>query len=500
MNVLKSQLMSNKLGICLTALLCLGVMVGHAQIGDTLSGKLSHFPTKVFQQVGAQSTGIDKKLTRQTMGYLERVARYEELLKQRVQETDPAAAKTLFSGSDAQYTALAARIRTDSGHRKVSVGGQYFPNADTLQGAMGFLQRYPDVLNKTGALSSKVGNEMQAAEGRFGALQAKLQDAEVVKAFVRSRQEQIGQYLAQHGNLIPGLKRPLAGIEQEEYYYSQRLAQYKAMLSDPGALAEKALGMLSKLPAFQSYMTTHSQLGSLFHLPAGYGTAADVTGLQTKEQVANAVESQVNAGGAAGFGAFQNSIQSAQTQLDGYKDKLKKLGIGNGDAQMPNFKPNDQKTKSFFGRLQYGFDFQVTHYSNYYPSLLALGVSLGYKLGLSNVIGIGAAYQLGMGNGIRDVHMSSQGMGLRSFVNIKIKGSFSASGGFEYNYITPFTSYQQLKQIQDWQRSGLLGITKTVSMKSNVLKQTSLSLLWDFLSYQNMPRTQPILFRMGYNF
>jgi hypothetical protein len=157
-------------------------------------------------------------------------------------------------------------------------------------------------------------------------------------------------------------------------------------------------------------------------------------------------------------------------------------------------------THTFLKRLQFGFDFQSTHISNYYPSLLSLGVSLGYKLGHSNVIGIGVAYEMGIGNGVNDIHFTSQGLGLRSFVNIKIKASFSATGGFEYNYTTPFTTYQQLRQIEYWQRSGLIGVTKTISMKSKVLKQTTLSLLWDFLSYQNVPPAQPIIFRMGYTF
>jgi hypothetical protein len=299
---------------------------------------------------------------------------------------------------------------------------------------------------------------------------------------------------------VSSLGKPLASMQQEQYYYSQRVAQYKALLSDPDALAQKALSMLSQLPAFQSFMKSHSQLGSLFHVPGNYGSTAAVNGLQTKEQVAGIVQSQISASGPAGAAAFQTNLQSAQSQLDGYKDKLNKLGIGNGDAQMPNFKPNDQKTKTFLGRLQYGFDFQVTHYSNYYPSLATLGVSLGYKLGHSNVIGVGAAYTLGTGNGINDVHFTSQGLGLRSFISFKVKGSFSATGGFEYNYITPFTSYQQLRQINLWQRSGLIGVTKTISTKSKVLKQTTLSLLWDFLSYQNTPPTQPIIFRLGYNF
>ena len=91
-------------------------------------------------------------------------------------------------------------------------------------------------------------------------------------------------------------------------------------------------------------------------------------------------------------------------------------------------------------------------------------------------------------------------MGLRSFLDIKIKKSFYASGGFEYNYQKPFYETQQLFKVKDWQQSGLLGITKIVSIKSNVFKKTKLQILWDFLSYQQKPRSQPIKFRVGYNF
>jgi hypothetical protein len=85
-------------------------------------------------------------------------------------------------------------------------------------------------------------------------------------------------------------------------------------------------------------------------------------------------------------------------------------------------------------------------------------------------------------------------------VDIKIKGSFSASGGLELNHTVPFSSYQQLRQWGDWTKSGLLGITKTISLKSRVFKKTQVQLLWDFLSYQQAPKTQAVIFRIGYNF
>ena len=117
-----------------------------------------------------------------------------------------------------------------------------------------------------------------------------------------------------------------------------------------------------------------------------------------------------------------------------------------------------------------------------------------------NIIGIGASYKIGWGKDIKHIVITSQGMGLRSFLDIKVKKSFYASGGFEYNYQKPFNEAQQLYNLDDWQQSGLLGITKIVSIKTKLFKKTKLQLLWDFLSYRQSPRAQPIKFRVGYNF
>src|SRR6201991_2267036 len=103
---------------------------------------------------------------------------------------------------------------------------------------------------------------------------------------------------------------------------------------------------------------------------------------------------------------------------------------------MPDFKPNDQRTKTFWRRLEYGTNFQTTRNNYAFPTTSDLGLSVGYKLSEKSTIGIGASYKLGWGNGIQHIVFSSQGAGVRSFVDVRIKGSFSASGGLEYNYTT----------------------------------------------------------------
>jgi len=166
---------------------------------------------------------------------------------------------------------------------------------------------------------------------------------------------------------------------------------------------------------------------------------------------------------------------------------------------MPDFKPNDQKTKTFWKRLEYGTNFQTTRNNYYFPTVSDFGLSVGYKLSERGTVGVGASYKLGWGNGIRHITFSSQGMGLRSFVDMRLKGSFSMTGGLEYNYTTPFTGVQ-LPGWDKWTKSGLIGLSKTMSMKSRVFKKTKVQLLWDFLSYQQVPKTQAVLFRIGYDF
>lgn len=470
--------MAKIIAFSLWALLCLACMVTCAQSTDPAGSNPVDFPGKLLRKMQERTTGLDQGLTAQTTRYLQRMQQQEEKMRKKLSRVDSNAAKQLFTGSAEQYTALANKMLTDTGAPGSGLNGTYKPYLDSLQGMMKYL----------------------GAPGPVQQLQAKMADADQAQAFIQQRKQQIKAYLSQRADLQNLLGGRYAALNKEAYYYSQQLREYREMWDHPDQVEQKALAMLNKLPAFQTFMKNNSQLAGLFHLPGNYDSPTALAGLQTRDQVASQIQSQVAAGGPGGAGALQGNLQSAESQLDGYKDKLDKLGQGNGNADMPDFKPNDQKTKTFWHRLEYGANFQTTHNNYYFPTVTDLGLSLGYKLGHSNVAGIGASYKIGWGNGIQHVALSSQGVGLRSFLEIKIKNSWSATGGFEYNYTTPFTSFQDLRAIERWTKSGLVGISKTVSMKNRVFKKTKLQLLWDFLSYQAVPKTQPIIFRIGYGF
>jgi hypothetical protein len=487
-------------------IVCWGVAIlfcctsGYCQSVDSAANKLANFPTKLFGRIQSKTASLDQQLTNQTEKYLQRMAKREEKLRKKLSAVDSNAAKNLFAGSAERYAALEQKLKNDTGSRATGLSGEYRPFIDSLKGSLSFLKQNQQLLAAGKNSDPAALAQLQGASSQFQALQAKLGDADQIKAYVQQRNQQLSQYISQHANLEGLLGKPFANLKQQSYYYSQQVNEYKEMLNDPDKLEKKALSLLNQVPAFQTFMKNNSQLASLFNLPPNYASTTSLAGLQTRSQISDIIQNQVAAGGAGGASALQSNMQSADAQLDGFKDKLSKLGSGSGDVDMPDFKPNDQKTKTFWRRLEYGTNFQTTRNNYYFPTVTDLGFSLGYKLGHSNVVGVGASYKLGWGNGVQHIALSSQGMGLRSFLDIKIKSSFSATGGFEYNYTTPFTSFQDIKQIDRWTKSGLIGISKTVSTKSRVFKKTKLQLLWDFLSYEAVPKTQPILFRLGYTF
>jgi len=198
---------------------------------------------------------------------------------------------------------------------------------------------------------------------------------------------------------------------------------------------------------------------------------------------------------------IQSSLQSAQADITALRNKMNALGGGSGDMTMPDFKPSNQKTKTFLQRLEYGTNLQTQSGSFYFPTTTDLGLSVGYKISDKNEIGIGASYKVGWGSDFQHINVTSQGAGLRSFVDIKAVKSFYLSGGFEYNY-QQAVGYLgiPISNWNAWQQSGLIGVSKIVSMNTKVFKKTKIQFLWDFLSYQQIPRGQPFKFRVGYSF
>ncbi len=339
------------IGMLLSCCLLPLALLAQEDVGTSTTDKVINFPSKFFSRIQGKTTDLDKQLTTQTEKYLAKMAKREERLKKKLYKTDSTAAKNLFATSSEQYAALAQKMRQDTGSKGQSFRGEYQPYTDSLQGTLNFLQKNPQVLgtlpvtstdgissglNKDGSalianvLSPQLQAQLQSSSAQLQALQAKMQDADQVKAFIQQRKQQIGDYISQHTSLAGILAKEYQGYNQDVYYYSQQVRQYKEMLNNPDQLEQKALSLLNQLPAFQTFMKNNSQLAGLFNLPGNYGSAQGLVGLQTRDQVNNLIQGQVAAGGVGGAAALQSNLESAQSQLDGSRISSANWGVGAG--------------------------------------------------------------------------------------------------------------------------------------------------------------------------
>ncbi|MEO6328320.1 MAG: hypothetical protein ABIO55_05285, partial [Ginsengibacter sp.] len=414
---------------------------------------------------------------------LEKFQKHEKRLQEKLDSID-AGAKNLFENSKEEYNKLSGIIKSKTSK---AIGGSepYNSYLDTLSTSLSFLKQFKNAGNVTKPMAS------------LSNLQSKLQQSEKVKEFVSQRKQQIKELLSKYTKIPIGLKKEYARLNKTAYYYSAQVNEYKQMLKDPAKAERKALSFLNKLPAFQKFMQKNSQLASLFRMPDNYGTPQSLAGLQTRASVEGLIQQRISAGGPNGQQMIQQNIAQAHSEMNKLKDKINKLGGGNSDAEMPDFKPNNQKAKSFLKRLEFGANVQSQKTNNFLPVTSDVALSAGYKLNDKSIIGIGASYKLGWGSGWRHIRLSNEGFGVRSYLDIKLKGSLWISGGYEKNYQSAFTKIDQLKNLSAWQTSGLIGMTKKLKIGRNT---KNLQLLWDFLSYRQVPRRQPVLFRIGYVF
>ena len=449
---------------------------------DSLLNKMD--PQKFAEGIGKKAAKLEDKIVAKSQRTLPKLQKQEEKIYRRMLDAkDSAQARVALVEIDNKYKTLQDKLKSSA---IASVAKQYIPHMDTISMALKFFDQ------------NGIGGNIKIALVKTMSLQDKFQQAEEIKKFIRERRQQLKEQLEKLG-LVKQLKR----FNKQAYYYAAQLKEYKEILKDSRRRERKAIELLAKTKLFQDFMRKNSMLASLFRMPGDPTDPmyiASLAGLQTRVQVNNLIQQQIVAGGRNAQAQFQNNMQQAESQLQQLKNKITQGGDGSSDDIMPEgFKPNDQKTKSFLKRLEYGVNIQSQRATNFFPVSSDIGLSLGYKLNDKSVIGIGASYKMGWGRGWNNIRFTQEGAGLRSYMDWKLKGSFWVSGGYEMNYKTVFNSIAQLQGFNAWSESGLIGLSKVIDVKSKFFKKTKLQMLWDFFSYQQIPKTQPILFRIGYN-
>lgn len=370
-------------------------------------------PGKIIERINKQAESYSKKIDRQTEKYLRKLERQEEKMRRKLARLDSSAAAQIFGNAREQYAGINQQIqqvKNGVAHNRVT---QYLPGLDSMVTGLQFLQQNP-----VNNISGKTGKALQ----QYRELQGKLETSARINQFVKERKARFKEIAAQY-NLGKWLKK----YNKTAYYYSAQINEYRNVFKDPARAEQLVLLALNKIPRFKEYFNQFSQIGRLFPPPQNNpANGAAYAGLQTRAQVTQIITA--NAGG--NITAVRQNMQQAQSMLNELKTKLNSYG-GNGDADMPHFKPNTQKTKSLLNRLEWNANLQTGRGTGVLPNMADVAAGIGYKLSDKKIIGFQVAYKMGLGNGLNNIRLTTEGISYRSYLDMRFKGSFWLSGGYE---------------------------------------------------------------------
>jgi hypothetical protein len=458
----------------LLCFICLAVaMASEAQDSASLYNKIYTAPDKFFTSVERKSSWLETKLISATKKYLKKIQRRDRKIYKRLIKIDSASANELFN-----------RDGTAKVDRSLSENTKpYIGHLDSTKTALNFLCQ-----NNSIRLSGRVNEIFKKALSRYNSVHGLLAQTDNIGQQLQARQDQLKSRF-----LNTPLLKQYRKLQYDIYYYRAQVDEYKSAWQDPSRMERNLLEMVQQVPAFKEFFNKHSQLASQFQLPGSAITNFSIIpGLQTRDMVMQQMQSRFGTG-ATVQQYINTNITDAQSIAERLKARLNQPGAVNQALDMPDFKPNNQKTKTFFKRLEFGASVQSVRVSSVLPVSTNIALSAGYRISDKSVAGIGAGYRVGWK---RNMIFTHEAIGARSFVDLRIKAGFWITGGMELNYSARFNDLPVFKDLDPWQKSAVIGISKKHPVGKKLT--ANIQLLYDFLHARQIPKSQPISFRVGY--
>ncbi|MFT3682276.1 MAG: hypothetical protein QM791_18530 [Ferruginibacter sp.] len=474
-------------------LLCLAASRLEAQESfdekDTIPS-IRQIPLSYISAIEKKVAKYTQRINSRTEKTLEKLSRWENKIKNTLQKLGPQAVEQLFGEGQQTFSSVLQNIM--AGKKAFDdYQQQYDKYRDDLTTEIKYLAAQKENLGQ------KFIHSINGLQQKIDSLNEQADQTEALQQFIRERKKQLITVSLQH----IGKSKYLDKINKEAWYHAETIRNYKQLFNDETKLEQTAKTVLNSLPAFQQFIKSNSMLAGLFDIPGS--PVQLLPGMQTRSSVQQLISNNIAVMGPSAQQMVSNNIQSARGQLSQLQDNIIKKALGNnggGYGEMPDFKPNTQKTKTFAQRIEYGFNLQFGKSNSLLPAATDITLSIGYKLNDKSTAGVGASYKLGMGS-IDHIKFSNEGIGLRSFIDWKLKMQFFIYGGLEMNYNSQVKNIPSVKKGNNgWQRSALLGLTKKFSIRTKWFKSTSIQLLYDFLAQAHIPVSRQWLFRIGYGF
>ena len=323
-----------------------------------------------------------------------------------------------------------------------------------------------------------IAGEQQLVSRSLTRAQQQLNVTRHIKNELMQRKEYWKSQVKEH----PEYRKWLSKMEKERYYYSAQISEYRKILRNPSVLDDKLMSALRRDPRFSDFLAT---------LPA---KPQDYSKMQPRQLVQQMMQSQAANIDPDAAKLIRDAQKKGKDLLGNLSDQAGSIGNLDNATQMPKFTPNPYKTKSFWNRIDVGFNLQFDGRTRFLPSTGVAGAQVSFNFDPKLSMGMLANYRFGMGE-IKNIHFSHAGAGYGTFASYRIWKALGMQAGYERNWRTEIVTSEN-RCPAAWTSSALAGLTWEYGIGKK--GRATVGVFVDALYKKHIPMTNVVLWRMGW--
>ena len=448
---------------------------------------------KFARQTEAKAKTLQKRITRRSDKTIGKLIRQEKQLGTKLSKVDSIANSSFTYSIDSlkSFRKLLKnkKLKLPDQYNKLT---QYTPMLDSAK----CLLKYFGVNNLSSEIQGSVSHGIQNSLQELTNLEKALQYTGQLEQYIHNRKAELSSIFSKYDGLVE-YNGILKKWGKQYYYYTETIKNYKTLFNDRSRAQAEVLKLANKFPAFQDFMQQYGELSAVFN----NNSSQDLSGLQTRAEVNGLINGQMTSFGAKGKELVSQKIEETKELLS---DALGKCPVISEASSVPDFKPNNQKTKTLLQRIEFGIDMQINRKTQKLPTSASMGFNVGYKLTDKASFGAGVSTNLNIGSNWKHPDPNAEQLCFRSFAEYNIAKEFYLRGGWERQFTQTISNIDYLNQNGFYRESALLGISRKLSLpgKMPFMKKPMngrVILMYDFLHNRHLPETPAIIFRIGYN-
>lgn len=425
-----------------------------------------------------------KQSYKKTLKTLQKLARWEKKIQHTLNKIDPHKSKELFERSVTFQSLLNEFEKTSRKVLKVKTvydqkRDEYFTNVKYL-------------ITQSSEWNSKIKTSIQDVDIKIEKINENADELSYINDVIKKRKME----LINASIRLLGKNKYISKINKESWYYQESIKNLNDIFNEPTKIEALVKKALTQSKQFRDFARSNSLISRFFGNNLTINSINnELLGLQTRVQISTEIQNVLQPIGSNAINIFSNKMHEAFSEFEVYKQNY--LNKHNSSfSEIPDFKPNTQKTKTFKQRLEFGYNIQFNKERFTIPNQVEPSINIGYKLNDKSTIGLGAAYKVGLGNW-QKLSFSNEGWGVRSIIDWKLKKQIYITGGFEYYFSDKYSIPNN--NLYNNYEVAVIGLTKKIKINNKKNKTSNIQILYDIL-HQPKNGGSPLKFRYGKSF